>query len=165
MDACVLIDYLKADPKVLGLFSEHFGPLYIASPILEEVKDIEKEDELIKLGIIVIEPELDEAFMSAGRPGPLSFQDRLCLHMSRRLGLTCVTNDKRLRAVCEAEGIPIMWGLELLIELHKADGISSKEAESLAHIIRESNPKHITAEILSRFVDKVREHERHRVRV
>jgi hypothetical protein len=45
----------------------------------------------------------------------------------------------------------MLWGLELLAELHKAGGISVKQAESIAQAISKSNPKHITTEIISRF--------------
>ena len=45
MDACVLIDFVKADRYVLELIVKHVGPVHIISPILEEVHDIEDETE------------------------------------------------------------------------------------------------------------------------
>ena len=76
----------------------------------------------------------------------------------------CVTNDKNLRKLCSQEDIPLLWGLELLAELHKAGGISGKEAEMIAQAIRESNPKHITAKIVLRFTDIIRRQESERSR-
>ena len=147
MDACVLIDFIKAERAVLELVVEHIGPLYVTSPVVDEVNEIGDESELIQLGIVVIEPEIEDAFSAAGQFGPTSFQDRLCLLVAKRHSLTCVTNDKNLRKLCKEEGVPMLWGLELLIELHENGGIPAHRAEAIAHMMRESNPMHITAKI------------------
>lgn len=55
----------------------------------------------------------------------------------------------------------MLWGLELVAELHKVGGITSKEAEVFSQAIRRSNPKHITEKIVSRFVDLIRRQEGH----
>lgn len=156
IDACVLIDFIKADSSVLQLISEHVGLVHVVGAILEEVKQIESEEELAEFGLVVVEPEMEDAYAAAGVPGPTSFQDRLCMLTAKRHGFACVTNDNNLRRLCKQEGIPLMWGLELLAELHKAGGVSSTEAQAIAELIRESNPKHITAEIIARFADIIR---------
>ncbi len=84
MDACVLIDYLKTDKSVLRLFVEFIGPVHVVSPIVAEVKDIENEDELMELGLIIVEPELEDAFEAAELIGSTSFQDNLCLLTAKR---------------------------------------------------------------------------------
>lgn len=152
MDACVLIDFFKADPGILLLIARHIGPLYIVSPIVDEVKEIQNEEELADLGLIVIEPELEDAYLAAGIPGALSFQDWLCLFTARRHGFTCVTNDINLRKQCGKEKIPLLWGLQLLIELHESAGIPAKRAIELAWKIHRSNPKHITPKIVEDFI-------------
>lgn len=164
MDACVLIDFIKADRTVLELVVKHVGPLHVASPVVDEVHEIEDENELVELGLIIVEPEIEDAFTAAAPSGPTSFQDRLCLLSARRHDFICVTNDKNLRQLCKKEGVEILWGLELLSELHKAGGIPGKEAETIARAIHASNPKHITAAILSRFINIIRgqEHKRSR---
>ena len=160
MDACVLIDFIKAQRSVLELVVKHVGPLYVTSPVVDEVKEIDDEKDLVELGLLIVEPELEDAYMAASQSGgPLSFQDRLCLLAAKRHGFTCVTNDKNLRKSCTQEGVPILWGLELLAELHKAGGISEKEAKRIAQAIRTSNPKHITANIISRFIEIIRHQE------
>ena len=164
MDACVLIDYLKTERSVLELFAKYIGSVHVVSPIVDEVKEIDSADELIKLGMIIVEPELEDAFAAASQIGPTSFQDKLCLLTAKRHGFTCVTNDKNLRKLCTQESIPLVWGLELLAELHNSGGISDKDAEMIAQMIRKSNPKHITAKIISRFTEIIRRQENQRSR-
>jgi len=161
MDACVLIDFIKAERAVLELVVKNVGPLYVTSPVVEEVKEIDDEDELAALGLIIVEPEIEDAYTAGIQSGPLSFEDWLCLLTARRHGFTCVTNDKNLRKLCKQERVPLLWGLELLIELHKVGGITGKEAEALAKAIRQSNPKHITEKIVSDFVEHIRSQEDH----
>ncbi len=162
MDACVLIDFIKAERTVLELVVKHVGPLHVTSLVVDEVNEIDDENELVELGLAIVEPEMEDAFQAASQSGPTSFQDRLCLLAAKRHGLTCVTNDKNLRTLCKQEGVPVLWGLELLAELHKAGGIPGNEAEMIAQAIRESNPKHITAKIISRFADIIRRQESQR---
>jgi len=164
MDACVLIDFIKAERAVLDLVVKHIGPLYVTIPVVDEVNEIDDENELVALGLIVIEPEIEDAYAAGGRSGPLSFEDWLCLLTAKRHGFTCVTNDKNLRKLCEQEGVPVLWGLELVAELHRVGGITGKGAEVFAKAIRRSNPKHITEKILSRFEDILRQQESHRSR-
>ncbi|MBN1548488.1 MAG: hypothetical protein JW902_17695 [Syntrophaceae bacterium] len=156
MDACVLIDFIKAERAVLELVVKYVGPLHVTSPVVDEVSEIDGENELAELGLIIVEPEIEDAYNAGGQSGPLSFEDWLCFLTAKRYGYTCVTNDKNLRKLCKQEGIPLLWGLELLIELHKAGGIPAGDAEIIAKEIRRSNPKHITAEIISRFTNIIR---------
>lgn len=156
MDACVLIDYIKTDRAVLELVVKHVGSLYVTSSVVDEINEVDDEDELVSLGLVVIEPELEDAYVAGARSGPLSFEDWLCLLTAKRHGFTCVTNDKSLRKLCMKEGVSLLWGLELLAELHKVGGIPGKEAESTAQAIQLSNPKHITNEIVARFKDTIR---------
>jgi hypothetical protein len=46
---------------VLELVVKHVGPLYVTSPVVEEVKEIDDEDELVALGLIIVEPEIEDA--------------------------------------------------------------------------------------------------------
>ncbi len=156
MDACVLIDFIKTDRTVLELVVKHVGPLHVASLVVDEVKEIDDENELIALGLIIVEPEIEDAYIASVQSGPLSFEDWLCLLTAKRNGFTCVTNDKNLRRLCEQEKVPLLWGLGLLIELHEVGGITGKKAEALAKAINRSNPKHITEKILSDFVERIR---------
>jgi rRNA-processing protein FCF1 len=151
MDACVLIDFIKADRSVLELIVKHVGALHVASPVVDEVNEIDDENELLELGLVIVEPEIEDAYAAASQPGPTSFQDRLCLLSAKRHGFICVTNDKNLRKLCQKEDIPILWGLQLLAELHHSGGIPPEDALDIAQKIQKANPKHISPQILKRF--------------
>ena len=156
MDACVLIDFIKTERTVLELIVKHVGPVHVISPIVEQVKDIDDENEFLELGLVIMESEIEDAYAAASHSGSISFEDRLCMLTAKRHGFACVTNDKNLRKLCRQEGVPLLWGLEILAELHKTGGIPGKDAELIAQAIRKSNPKYITTEIISRFKDRIR---------
>ncbi len=157
MDACVLIDFIRTDRTILELIVKYLGPVHVITSIVEEVCDIDDESELMELGLVIMEPEIEDAYVAADFSGPLSFPDRLCLLTAKRHGFRCITNDRSLRKLCRQEGVPLVWGLEILVELHKAGGIPGKDAELIAQAIHDSNPKHITNEIISRFKDIIRQ--------
>jgi len=156
MDACVLIDFLKADRSILQLVVKHVGPLHVASPVLDEVNEIEDEHEIVDLGLVIFEPEIEDAYTAAGQTGPTSFQDRLCLLAAKRYGFSCVTNDKNLRTLCKKEKVPLLWGLQLLAELHRSGGLPADDAINIAGKIHQANPKHITPKILTRFTHLIK---------
>ena len=86
MDACELIDYIKAERAMLELVVKHVRPLHVTSPVVDEVNEIE------------------DAYAAVSRSGPLSFEDWVCLLTAKRQGFTCITNDKNLRKFCKQEG-------------------------------------------------------------
>ncbi|TCD48098.1 PIN domain-containing protein [Chlorobium sp. N1] len=163
LDACVLIDFIKADRAVLELLTRYVGGLAVIGPVLDEVKDINDESELVEVGVIILEPALEDAYAAGSQSGPLSFEDRLSLLTAKRYGLFCVTNDRRLRRECAAEGVTVKWGLELVAALHEAGGMSATEVMAIAHAIRESNPKHITTKIVERFEAVIRRQDSRRL--
>jgi len=151
MDACVVIDFINADRNILKVLSDFIGSLYVVSPIIEEINGIDGEKELVELGFSVIEPETEDAYKAGENSGPLSFQDWICLLTAKRRGFTCVTNDKKLREICNKEGVKTLWGLELIVKLYKAGGMTAECTLCVARKIHESNPKHISSKILERF--------------
>ena len=60
--------------------------------------------------------------------GSTSFQDNICLLTAKRHGMTCITNDKSLRKACSENGVPIIWGLEPLLQLVRSGGLDHKSA-------------------------------------
>jgi predicted nucleic acid-binding protein len=149
-DANVLIDYSSTDESVLALTSRHLGPVIVPSPVLDEVELLDVPA-CERLGIRVVEPTLDQLLEAASQRGRLSFEDRLCLILARDGGWLCVTNDRRLRAACEAAGVPVVWSLELLIELVGAGELPPQVAISIAADLHLISPRHITAAILAEF--------------
>lgn len=156
MDACVLIDYMNGEPDLFKLISSHIGPIFVATPILEEVDSINSIEELEDLGLIPIEPEIEDVFSAEEMDGQTSFQDNICFLTAKRRSFTCVSNDINLRRQCTDADVSILWGLELILELTEAGGILKKEASRIARDIQKSNPKHITTRILSDFVVKLK---------
>lgn len=40
IDSCVLIDYMQGPTNICSLIASHIGPIYVATPILDEVDSI-----------------------------------------------------------------------------------------------------------------------------
>ena len=154
LDANVLIDYCAADRTVLTLISRHVGRIHVPSVLLEEIDDLD-ESECDRLCLQVVEPSF-EILVGAGkrRPG-LSYYDHLCLLAAKNGNWTCVTNDGRLRRECKADGVPILWGLEPMIDLVTAAFMTAAQAHDVARRIHEANPLFITKAIVDRFVGHV----------
>lgn len=153
VDACVLIDFAKVDPAIITLVSRHIGEVHVATPVFEEVDDIDAAM-AASLGIKLYEPSLDMAAAAAGAKGRLSFQDRLCLAIAKAEGWTCVSNDKPLRAQCKVEKVPVLWELEVLALLVDARALTAAAARDLAKTIAQTN-KRIGGAVLDRFIAKL----------
>lgn len=150
VDACVLIDFAKADSAILTLLSRHVGEVHVATPVFEEVKDVDATM-ATSLGIKIYQPSLEIAAIAATKRGRLSFQDRLCLAIATAEGWTCVSNDKQLRAACEAAKVPVLWGFQVLALLVDARALSAADARTIATSIAASN-KRIGRAVLARFL-------------
>lgn len=153
VDACVLIDFAKADSSVLTLTSRHVGQVHVATPVFEEAKDIDPAM-AASLGIKLVEPSFNILVQAAAVRGRLSFQDRLCLLVAKAHGYVCVSNDKQLRASCEAEGVAVMWGFEVLALLVEARALPPADAKDLAEKIAASN-RRIGPSVLTRFFKRI----------
>ena len=115
VDANVLIDYVETEIAVLSIASRALAPVYVVREVLREVKRLDSAA-CERLGIHVLEPELEELAAAAARRGALSFEDHLCLLVAQARGWTCVTNDGALRRACAAENVAMLWGLELMAQ-------------------------------------------------
>lgn len=154
LDANVLVDYLATDLEVLALVHAHVGPVHIVSTVLAEVDGLEAE-ECERLGFRIVEPSLDQVAGADSGGGPLSFQDRTCLAVSRDAGWTCVTNDKALRRACEADGVDVLWGLELLLEVVRRGHLPVERASRVATMTHDQNPGHVGKGVLAEFHRKL----------
>ena len=156
VDANVLIDYAKAERSILALAARHLGQVEVLSPILAEVEQLD-EDECERLGLHVVEPALAQVVAAAERHGPLSFEDHLCLIVAKERGWTCVTNDGALRHALQREQLPVMWGLELMIELVRAGQLEPGDALTVAEAMHMTNKLHISRALVDRFAERIRE--------
>ncbi|WP_104373514.1 hypothetical protein [Desulfocucumis palustris] len=140
--ANILIDFCKCDRTIIKLICTYVGQIYLATPVLSEINQID-ERTCVKLGIILVEPELEHVMMAAVKKDPLSFQDNLCLILAKEYGWTCVTNDKPLRQKCKLEGVPLIWGIELICILVESGGLPVEHAKDIILEIQKINPKYI----------------------
>ena len=122
VDANVLIDYAKADLSVLALVVEYLGPVHVVRDVLAEVNQLD-EEACEHLGVQVVDGTLDQILEAGARRGSLSFADRMCLILARDESWTCVSNDGPLRRACEADGVSVLWGLQLILELVHMGGM------------------------------------------
>ncbi|MHB8181819.1 MAG: hypothetical protein ACYDDR_13510 [Acidithiobacillus ferrivorans] len=154
LDANVVIDFCQSDVHVLSAITTRVGQLFLATPVLDEVRSLDKK-KCVDLGIVLVEPEIGHVVMAEERRGALSFEDHLCLILARDNGWTCVTNEKLLRKECRKERIQVVWGLELLAILYEQGGITKNRAKQVARAIQQANPRYITARILHDFEKRI----------
>jgi rRNA-processing protein FCF1 len=151
VDADVLIDYVVADVTILGRVARHVGSVYVVRSVLAEVEGLDG-GACKRLGIEIVEPSVDQLLEAGAEPrGRLSFNDRLSLIVAAAAGWTCVSNDRALRRTCGERGVPVWWGLQLMLALVRAGELDRETALAVARAIHASNPLHISAEIVERF--------------
>lgn len=153
-DANVLIDFAEVDPEILRLMATTLWQLHVSMDVLREVRALSAQ-KARSLGLIICEPTIDEIKEASAPGGGLSGPDRLCLAMAKGRGWACLTNDQRLRGECKSSGVQVLWGLEALVLLHKAEVLTKTHAVKTAEAIRKANPRHITEEILRRFCEQL----------
>lgn len=107
------------------------------------------------IGLTVVEGSLVQLTEASQRGGPLSFEDKLCLILARDNGWTCLSNDGPLRNACKAQGVSVVWGLEIMLQLVKAGHVSAAKAIEVAQSIHSINPLYITQKIVDAFRRKV----------
>ena len=153
-DANVLIDYAKTSPEILGLVADHVGPVYVAAAVLDEVEQLD-EAQCLAIGLTVVDGTLAQLTEASQRGGPLSFEDKLCLVLARDHGWACLSNDGPLRDACVAQGVSVVWGLEIMLQLVEAGHLGVDKAIAVADAIHAVNPLYITQKIVSAFRRKV----------
>jgi rRNA-processing protein FCF1 len=150
VDANVLIDYVSTDETVLTLASAHLGDVMVPSPVLGEVDALDEAD-CHRLGLRLVDPTLEQLLEAGSQRGRLSFEDHVCLIIARDNGWTCVTSDGRLRTACIEAGIEVMWSLDLLVALVRAEALPADDAIAIASDLHRLSPQFITDAILADF--------------
>ena len=153
-DANVLIDYVGADPSVLSLLARHTGALHVPAQVLANVDGLDAA-ECDRLGLIVVDPSLEQLLEAARRRGGLALDDHVCLVMARDHGWCCLTNDRALRNACGREGVPVLWGLEAMLGLVEAGLLLPENAIEVATLIHSGNPAFVASALLAEFERKV----------
>ncbi len=156
LDACVIIDYQKTWKSVLKLFARHFGPVYVAEPVLtEEIRQF-PEQEFRRLGVGIAKPELVQLAEAAQWRGPISKCDAVNLVLARDNGWTIVTNDRRLCKEAEIWNVRWVRGLRPLIMLVGSKHLSGASALSIARKMQITNPGFLGEEVWDAFREEIR---------
>jgi hypothetical protein len=122
--------------------------------VLQEARTLTRE-QVEKAGVAVVETPLALLVPDPHASKRLSTQDRVCLEMASTNGWTCATNDRVLRNACQARGVPLVWGLELMVELVDLGALSAKNARNVGKKMHEVNPKSITKQVLTDFLARL----------
>lgn len=153
-DACVLIDFCKADCQdILSLVSAKYLPVRVPRNTLEEVDQL-TESQAKSLGIGVLEVTMEQLTEASVRGGP-SRQDRLCFVVARDNDGAVWSNDQRLHKLCEANKVMVFWGLEMLLVLVREKHLPKARAAQAGQNIHRVDPHYITAPILEEFQRKL----------
>jgi rRNA-processing protein FCF1 len=154
-DACVLIDYYKADPRIIKLVNEHIGAIHVPRQIFNEIEQIDNE-EANRLGLNIIDATINQMEEASARGGPLSMEDKLTFIIARDNRQVCWTSDKNLRNKCLENGVSVYWGLEILLILCREGRLTVQRALKTAEKIKECGA-HISKEVLDDFRNQVDE--------
>ena len=154
-DANILIDYAKANKKVIGLITKHLYEIWVPLPVWGEVNDLSGED-AAALGINIAEPSLAQTYEAADMyGGGLSDEDNMCFIMARDEKTICATNEKPLRKKCIDNGIEVLWGLQIMVQLSAIGKLKAEIAVKTGEKIVKMNPR-ITQKVLDDFIVKLK---------
>ena len=152
-DANILIDYMEAGKKVLSLFASSVEGLFVPLPVLEEVPKLSIK-EAKSLGITVIDTEMNVLAEASMMKTGCSLRDNVCFLTAKGNGFICATNDKRLRKNCKANGVQVLWGLQIMMYLVQQGKLKKKEAVDIARKIGKAN-SNITQTLIDDFENKI----------
>ena len=154
-DANILIDFMESGKKVISLFAASVETLYVPLLVLKEVPKL-GISEAKRLGITVLDTGLDMLAEASRIKTGCSFNDNVCYLTAKNEGMICATNDKRLRKICGAGGVEVLWGLQIMMFLVQQRKPSKKEAVEIARKIGKIN-SNITLELIMNFENKLNE--------
>ena len=153
-DANILIDYAKANKKIVGLITKHLYEIWVPLPVWEEVHDLSDED-ATTLGVNIAEPSLAQTSEAADMfGGGLSEEDNMCFIMARDEKTICATNEKPLRKKCIENDIEVLWGLQIMIQLCKIGKLKVDIAQKTGEKMVKMNPR-ITQKVLDDYISKL----------
>ena len=153
-DANILIDYAKANKRIIGLVTKHLYEIWVPLPVWEEVKDL-SDNEAEILGLKISEPSLAQTYEAANmHGGGLSDEDHMCFVMARDEKAICATNEKPLRKKCLENDIEVLWGLQIMLQLCESGKLKVDMAAKTGEKIVKMNPR-ITQKVLDDFISKL----------
>jgi len=152
-DASVLIDYVKSNKRVLLLLSRLFSEVKIPYEIFKEVNEITLID-ADEYHLDVFYPDSDVLYEAANIQNPLSFQDNVCFMEAQRNRWAIITNDRKLKELCESENIQTYWGLQVIVLMVQKGIMTKKMALKTAEKIGSVNTW-ISSSVFNDFIRKL----------
>jgi len=151
-DTSVLIDILSADKGILKHAAE-FYDIYLPYSILQEIKQLD-EKTAMALGLKMYDEDPELIEQAKLQESGLTEADYICMEVSRTEGYICLTNDNGLKNACEKQGITVMRGFRLILNLVEAGLVPKTRAREAGKKIKEEN-SYIKAETYKRFLDEI----------
>ena len=142
-DANILIDLAQAGGLgLIGELSRHrIAEVYVPRTIYDEVATEVSETEIADLGITILAVSRELTARALAYPDArLSPSDRELLLMAVENGYGVWTNDKRLRANCERNGVAVYWEFEALLNLVSLGHLAKDALVALARKVADNNP-------------------------
>lgn len=152
-DPNVLLDYRDSCLSLLRLVSLRVTRLRVARQVLRLVQISDRQ--CAALAIEIIDPETSVLLEAMQLSLTIGFEESLCFLICRALHCSCVTNDPAFTRYCIAGGVKVLSGLDLLLCLVQRGSLASETASVVAHSMHESNPAHVTSDIINRFDDQL----------
>ena len=148
-DANFLIDCCLMEVPLLETVARVYHEVSVPLPVVGEVEQLDQA-RLEQLGIQCIDMETAQLLEAAQPIQGVSFYDCCCMILARERRAVCVTNDRKLRAVCQERQVETRWGLEIILDLHRAGALSTHEAHQWGKEMARVNVR-ITAAIVAEF--------------
>ena len=159
---CVLDTNLICDLMRLAEWpwvQQSYGPLFVAQPVWDEELD---DDFRERLGEFVTVVNLtEEEWTTVGdlrtrHGGGLSSRDRATIAVAIHRESRCGSNDKPVWRVCQAEGVPTLRTLGVLLDANRGKIKTKKECLDLVERLRQESTMRITPRIQEEWARKLR---------
>lgn len=135
-DANVMIDFYQADPELIEALCLEFQ-VKISKTVMDEIIEFTSA-QAGAFGIEIIETEDSVGLLPLKLKG-LSFQDKSCILLTKKLKASCLTNDSTLKNYLDSEGLKTYWGLEMLLLLIEKGRLTKEKVREAAEKIFQIN--------------------------
>lgn len=137
-DANVLIDFYQAKPKLLKILCSEFQ-VKIPKLVMDEIEEFTAL-EAIDFGMEIIDSEIAEPPLE-NISKKLSFQDKSCISLAKKLNASCLTNDKKLKEYLDRFQIKTYWGLEIILSFYEKKLLTNEEITEIGNKVFSMNPR------------------------
>lgn len=159
-DTNVWIDFCKASSLELPFRLAHTYLMYKKTFEDELVTPIELPDNLLKLGVQIIEAKPEEIQLASQinlKYSALSIHDSFAYSIAKIRKIPLLTGDKRLRTIAEKDSIIVIGTIGILNRLYNHNKASKEELLKCANALKNMNGGivRLPRKILEEFIKKV----------